>query len=127
MPDKHLYEYAVIRVLPAVEREEFLNAGVILFSKKAKFISVHIHLDEKKLNCFASEADLEQIRLNLQSFERIAMGDKQGGPIAGFELADRFRWLTAVRSSVIQTSRPHPGLCHDLEKTARRLFEELVL
>ena len=127
MPEKHLYEYAVIRVLPAVEREEFLNAGVILFSKRAKFIRVHLHLDENKLKCFAGEADPEQIRLNLQSFEKIAMGDKQGGPIAAFELADRFRWLTAVRSSVIQTSRPHPGLCSDLEHTARRLFEELVL
>jgi hypothetical protein len=127
MPEKHLYEYAVIRVLPAVEREEFLNAGIILFSKRARFIRVHIQLDENKLKCFASETDPEQIRLNLQSFEKIAMGDKQGGPIAAFELADRFRWLTAVRSSVIQTSRPHPGLCDDLEKTARRLFEELVL
>ncbi len=117
----------MIRVLPAVEREEFLNAGIILFSKKAKFIQVHIALDENKLKCFASEADPEHIRLNLESFKKIALGDKAGGPIAAFDLADRFRWLTAVRSSVIQTSRPHPGLCDDLEKTSRRLFAELVL
>lgn len=127
MPEKHLYEYAVIRILPAVEREEFLNAGIILFSKQARFIRVHLHINEKKIACFSCGIDLEQLRLNLDSFEKIAMGDKNGGPIALMDLASRFRWLTAVRSSVIQTSRPHPGLCSNLEQTAQRLFEELVL
>ena len=127
MQEKHLYEYAVIRVLPAVEREEFLNTGIILFSKKAKFIKVYFTLNEAKLRSFSNELDLEQLKLNLQSFEKIACGDKSGGPIAEMDLPSRFRWLTAVRSSAIQTSRPHPGLCNDLEKTAKRLFEELVL
>ena len=127
MHEKHLYEYAVIRVLPAVEREEFLNAGIILFCKKAKFIKVYFALNEDKLCAFAAGLDLEQLKLNLESFEKIASGDKAGGPIAEMDLPSRFRWLTAVRSSAIQTSRPHPGLCDDLEKTAKRLFEELVL
>lgn len=127
MQEKHLYEYAVIRVLPAVEREEFLNVGIILFCKKAKFIKVYFTLNEKKLTCFSSELDLDQIKLNLQSFEKIASGDKSGGAIAEMDLPSRFRWLTAVRSSVIQTSRPHPGLCENLEKTAERLFTEFVL
>lgn len=127
MQEKHLYEYAIIRVLPAVEREEFLNAGIILFCKKAKFIRVYFSLDEKRLQAFSPNLDLEQLRLNLQSFEKIATGDKSGGPIAEMDLPSRFRWLTAVRSSVIQTSRPHPGLCEDLEATAKRLFEEQVL
>ena len=127
MQEKHLYEYAVIRVLPAVEREEFINAGIILFCKKAKFIKVHFTLNETRLRCFSNELDLEQLRLNLNAFEKIALGDKTGGLIAQMDLPDRFRWLTAVRSSAIQTSRPHPGLCDDLEKTALRLFEELVL
>jgi len=127
MPEQHLYEYAVIRVLPAVEREEFFNAGIILFSKKARFIAVHIAVDEAKLCLFSKELDADLLRDNLISFEKIAMGHKEGGPIAAMELAERFRWLTAVRSSCLQTSRPHPGLCEDLEKTARRLFEELVL
>lgn len=127
MQEKHLYEYAVIRVLPAVEREEFLNAGIILFCKKAKFIKVHVTINEARLRCFSTELDLEQLQLNLHSFEKIACGDKTGGPIAEMDVPSRFRWLTAVRSSAIQTSRPHPGLCDDLEKTARRLFEELVL
>lgn len=127
MQEKHLYEYAVIRVLPVVEREEFVNAGIVLFCKKAKFIKVYFTLNEEKLRSFSKELDIEQVKLNLDSFEKIACADKNGGPISKMELPDRFRWLTAVRSSVIQTSRPHPGLCEDLEKTAKRLFEEMVL
>lgn len=127
MQEKYLYEYAVIRVLPVVEREEFLNVGIVVFCKKANFIKVHYNIDEAKLNCFLGDVDLEQLHLNLQSFEKIALGDKDGGPIAVQDIPSRFRWLTAVRSSAIQTSRPHPGLSTDLEKTAKRLFEELVL
>lgn len=127
MQEKHIYEYAVIRVLPIVEREEFINVGIILFCKKAKFIRVHYTIDEAKLLLFSKELDIEQIRLNLQSLEGIANGSKQCGPIAQLDVPSRFRWLSAVRSSAIQLSRPHPGLCDDLEKTAQRLFEELVL
>lgn len=127
MQGKHLYEYAVIRVLPVVEREEFLNVGIILFCKQQKFIKVLYCLDEPKLRCFSKEADTEQISLNLQSFEKIAAGQKNCGPIAQMDIPSRFRWLTAVRSSAIQTSRPHPGLCDDLDETVQRLFEELVL
>lgn len=127
MPGKHLYEYAVIRVLPVVEREEFLNVGIILFCKQQKFIRVLYHLNEAKLRCFSKESDAEQITQNLQSFEKIAAGQKHCGPIAEMDIPSRFRWLTAVRSSAIQTSRPHPGLCDDLEETVQRLFEELVL
>jgi hypothetical protein len=127
MEEKHLYEYAVIRVLPMVEREEFLNVGIILFCKKAKFIMVHYAINEAKLQAFSSDVDVEQIKLNLQSFEKIAAGAENCGPIALLDMPSRFRWLTALRSSAIQTSRPHPGLSNDLEQTANRLFEELVL
>ncbi len=127
MEEKHLYEYAVIRVLPMVEREEFLNVGIILFCKKAKFIKVHYAINEAKLQAFSSDVDVEQIKLNLQSFEKIAAGAENCGPIALLDMPSRFRWLTALRSSAIQTSRPHPGLSNDLEQTANRLFEELVL
>lgn len=127
MQESHLYEYAVIRVLPAVEREEFVNVGVILFCKQQKFIRVLMNLDEAKLSAFSKDLDLEQIRLNLKSFEKIAEGKADGGPIACMDLPSRFRWLTAVRSSSIQTSRPHPGLCKDLDQTVQRLFKELVL
>lgn len=127
MQEKHLYEYAVIRVVPRVEREEFLNVGLVLFSKKAKFIKVLYIIDEPKMRLFAGDLDLDQLQLNLESFQKIALGAKNGGPIAQFEMPERFRWLTALRSSAIQTSRPHPGMCDDLEKTCQRLFEELVL
>jgi hypothetical protein len=127
MKEKHLYEYAVIRVLPVVEREEFLNVGVVVFSRKAGFIRVLFHLNEERLQTFAADLDLEQVRQNLLAFEKIAHGAPDGGAIAQLDIASRFRWLTAVRSSAIQTSRPHPGLCHDLEHTTQRLFEELVL
>lgn len=127
MRGRHLYEYAVIRVVPVVEREEFLNAGIILFSKRADLLLVHVSLNEGKLRCFTNELDAEQVRSNLRAFERIALGAADAGPIALLDVPSRFRWLTAVRSSAIQTSRPHPGLCDDLEGTAQRLFAELVL
>ena len=127
MQEKHLYEYAVIRVVPRVEREEFLNVGIILFCKRAKFIKMLYAIDQSKMQLFSSELDLEQLQLNMESFQKIAHGAKNGGPIAQFELSERFRWLTALRSSAIQTSRPHPGFSIDLDKTVQRLFEDMVL
>jgi hypothetical protein len=127
MQEKNLYEYAVIRVVPRVEREEFLNVGIILFCKRAKFIKMLYAVDEAKLLLFSDDFDLEQLELNLSSFQKIAHGGKEGGHIGAFDIPSRFRWLTAIRSSAIQTSRPHTGLCTDLEETAQRLFDELVL
>lgn len=127
MQELQLYEYAVIRVVPRVDREEFLNVGLILFCKRAKQIKVRFEINETKLNAFAADLDIDQIRLNLDSFVKVAHGLKIGGPIALFDVPERFRWLTAVRSSVIQTSRPHPGLCKDLDVAFERLFGELVL
>lgn len=127
MQEKHLYEYAVIRVVPKVEREEFVNAGIILFCKKERFIKVIYKINEEKLRLFSDDLDFEQLEKNLNAFEKISQGKKDGGPIAQFDVPSRFRWLTAVRSSVIQTSRPHPGLCTNLESVTQRLFNELVL
>ena len=127
MQDKFLYEYAVIRVVPRVEREEFVNIGIILFCKSAKYIQVHFHLDKTKISAFSNDFDIEQLENNLLAFQKIAAGTKGSGPIAEMDVPSRFRWLTAVRSSSIQTSRPHPGLTTDLEKTTQRLFAELVL
>lgn len=121
-----LYEYAVIRLVPQVEREEFINVGIILFSKKQKFIRTKMELPEERLNWFRCEMDIEQIKANLKAFELISAGAKEGGPIACEELPERFRWLTAVRSSIIQTSRPHPGKTNNLEAEVERLFAEYV-
>lgn len=127
MQEKHLYEYAVIRVLPKVEREEFMNVGIIMFSKKAKYIQLQYHIDEEKLRCFSNELDLQLIYDTLQSFQKIALGTKDSGKIGAMEIPERFRWITAERSSCIQTSRPHSGFSNDLDKTIKELFRELVL
>lgn len=127
MPGKHLYEYAVIRLVPRVEREEFLNVGIILFSKGAQYLNCKSRIDTEKLNLFSSELQFEEIDKNLQAFEKICSGSNDGGLVAQWEIPDRFRWLTAQRSSSLQTSRPHNGFSDDLDATLERLFEELVL
>lgn len=127
MQGKHLYEYAVIRFVPRVEREEFINVGIILFSKRAKFIKARYQVDERKIRLFSSELDMDSLYENLKVFDRICSGAPDGGPIASLDIPERFRWLTAVRSSSIQTSRPHPGFSTDLDATFEMLFAELVL
>jgi Protein of unknown function (DUF3037). len=126
MQQKHQYEYAIVRVVPVVEREEFVNVGVILFCKKEKFIRMKYLLAPDKIQSFCPEADMEEIRENLEAFRIIADGEKGGGPIASMEQAERFRWLTAMRSASIQTSRPHTGLTDNLGKTFNTLFDEMV-
>ena len=127
MQGKHLYEYAVIRVVPKVEREEFINVGIILFSKKAKYLKAVYKVDERKLDLFATELERESLYGNLKVFDKICAGKNDGGPIAALDIPERFRWLTAVRSASIQTSRPHPGFSDDLDETLQRLFSEQVL
>ncbi|WP_268035348.1 DUF3037 domain-containing protein [Algoriphagus sp. PAP.12] len=126
MQGLRLYDYAIIRVVPRVEREEFINAGVIICDWKGGFLKAKIHLHTEKLQCLDPEADVETILSNLKSFEKICQGSQKGSPIGDMDLASRFRWLTAVRSSVIQTSRPHNGFSEDLDKTLEKLFEEQV-
>ncbi|MBD8084448.1 DUF3037 domain-containing protein [Chryseobacterium caseinilyticum] len=126
MQEDKIYEYAVIRLVPKVEREEFFNIGLVMFSKREKFIKVDFYLCPDKFKLIKSKLDYDDIINNLESFKNIAEGKKDGGPIALLEIPDRFRWLTAVRSAVVQTSRPHPGKSKDLEKTFGKLFDELV-
>lgn len=126
MQEDKIYEYAVIRLVPKVEREEFFNIGLVLFSKKEKFIKVEFYLCPDKFKLMHSKLDYDDITKNLESFKNIAEGKKEGGPIALLEIPDRFRWLTAVKSAVVQTSRPHPGKSKDLNQTFGKLFEELV-
>jgi len=127
MQGKHLYEYAIIRVVPRVEREEFINVGVILCAKKQHFLQCRINLDKSKLLALDPEADYDLLEAHLDSFVKICSSPAEGGPIAKNDPPARFRWLTAMRSSMIQTSRPHSGLTEDLESTVERLFQENVL
>lgn len=126
MQEDKIYEYAVIRLVPKVEREEFFNIGLVMFSKKEKFIKIEFYLCPDKFQLMHSKLDYNDIIQNLESFQKIANGEKDGGPIALLDIPERFRWLTAVRSAVVQTSRPHPGKSKDLNITFGKLFEELV-
>ena len=125
MQQKHLFEYAVIRVVPRVEREEFLNIGVILYSKPAFLQSKYV-LDPARLLAFSTDLDLADLKEHLYSFERLCLGDKAGGPISKLDTASRFRWLTATRSTVLQTSKVHPGFSENPLDTLNKLFEQLV-
>jgi len=127
MQGKFLFEYAVIRVMPRVEREEFINVGIILFCAKQKFLKSVFALDKKRVKSFSAELDLEELKDNLCAFERISTGAKGSGPIGQYDQASRFRWLTATRSTVVQCSKVHPGFCDDAEETLLRLHNELVL
>ncbi|CCH53865.1 hypothetical protein BN8_02997 [Fibrisoma limi BUZ 3] len=127
MPEKHLFEYAVIRVVPRVEREEFLNVGIIVYCPGQGFLQTMYELPEDRLRAFSGELDVPELHERLGAFVRICAGRSEGGPIGQLPLAARFRWLTAARSTVVQTSPVHPGLCTDAHETLTRLFSQLVL
>ncbi|WP_419803280.1 DUF3037 domain-containing protein [Mucilaginibacter sp.] len=124
---QHVFEYAVIRVMPKVEREEFINVGVILYCSKQKFLQVLFNLDEIKLHTFSAGLDIPELQEHLKSFERICMAAQHSDAIGKLDQASRFRWLTATRSTVLQTSKVHPGLCVNADETLSKLFQELVL
>src|SRR5690625_1685724 len=127
MQEYELYEYAVIRLVPKVERGEFFNVGLVMLCKQKGWVQMDYYLDNGILSAFCSDIEEEFIIENLEGFKNIIDGKCTAAPIAIFELAERFRWMTAVRSSSIQTSRPRVGKTEDLEKTFSELFEELVL
>ncbi|PLK43352.1 MULTISPECIES: DUF3037 domain-containing protein [Emticicia] len=127
MQENQLYEYAVIRVVPRVEREEFLNVGVILYCPSKGFLQALYKLDEARLKAFSCKPEAAELLEYLQTLERICKGGKNSGPIGALPVASRFRWLTATRSTVIQTSRIHPGFCTDPQETLLKLYNQLVL
>jgi hypothetical protein len=126
MQEKHLYDYAVIRVLPRVEREEFINVGVILYCRSLNYLRASCSVDEDRLTAFAAGADLEEVREHLGSLCRVCSGSDNSGPIGKMSLGERFRWLTAPRSTVVQTSPVHTGFTDDPEATVKRLLAQLV-
>ncbi len=127
MQDRVTFEYAIIRVVPKVEREEFFNVGVILFSKRKKFLGVKYHIEQRKLEAFSSDLELETLTEHLKAWELICEGNPSGGTIGQLELSDRFRWLAACRSTIIQSSQTHPGLCDNPQKELDDIFEKYVL
>lgn len=127
MPESYFYEYAIIRLVPRVEREEFINVGIIMYCKRPRFLKAKCFINRERLEQFNHELEVGDIENNLKAFHKICEGNKSGGPLAIEDEASRFRWLTAERSSSIQTSRPHHGFSTDLQQTLNRLHQELVL
>ncbi|OAQ39568.1 hypothetical protein A5893_08210 [Pedobacter psychrophilus] len=127
MLERNLFEYAVLRVVPRVEREEFLNVGVVLFCKKEKFLKVKYQLNDARLKGIYPDLDLKELEQHLHVFKCICEGIKCGSQISDLDIPSRFRWLTATRSTIIQTSKPHPGFSKNLESSLEKLFEEFVL
>jgi len=127
MQQQHLFEYAVIRIVPRVEREEFLNVGVVVYCSKLQFLRVRFDINLERLNAFCGKIDLEEVEENLHAFERICAGGNGAGPIGKLDMPSRFRWLTATRSTVVQSSKVHPGFCDDPGETLDKLYQQMVL
>jgi hypothetical protein len=120
------YDYAIIRVVPKVEREEFVNVGVIVSCPGNGFLDARIELDEKRVEALDSTADLGQIRAHLATIPAICAGGASAGPIGKLPQRERFHWLVAPRSTVIQTSPVHTGTCTDPVALLERLLETMV-
>jgi hypothetical protein len=127
MQGNHLYEYAIIRIVPCVEREEFINVGVIVYCRKPAFLQTKFMLSRLRLEAIFPAINLQEIESNLDVFEQIAAGNPTAGTIATLDMASRFRWLTAKRSTIVQTSAVHPGLCNNPADTLKHLFNQQVL
>lgn len=121
-----LFEYAVIRYVPRVEREEFVNIGVVLYCRSQRFIGVRMLASMDKCRQLFDGIDTDELSKHMRAFRQIVEGIPEGRPIADWEPAERFRWLTAKRSTIIQTSPVHPGMTGQAEATLVKLYDELV-
>ena len=126
MPDKFRYDYAVVRVVPKVDREEFINAGVILSCPDLSFLEARIKLDETRLLALDPNIDLDLVRNHLETIPTICRGGHEAGTIGQLPQRQRFHWLVAPRSTMIQTSPVHTGRCHDPAAALERLVATMV-
>ena len=126
MRKRYPFDYAIVRVVPRVDRGEFLNAGVILFSSTAAFLDARIGCDHKRLNALAPDIDIPLIDSYLDTIPKVCAGGPEAGPIGALAQRARFHWLVAPRSTIIQTSPVHSGVSEDLEGVLESLFEKLV-
>lgn len=127
MPGPHVFEYATIRLVPRVEREEFINIGVVVFCKRLRYLAARFQLDRERVRCFAPDTPLPLVERYLEAWSLVCRADPQGGVIATLDAANRFRWLTASRSTIVQSSPVHVGVSDDPERTLERLFGEMVV
>ncbi len=126
MPALPSFDYAVVRIVPRVEREEFLNVGVILFCAERDFLKAVIELDEARLRALAPSVEIETVRDHLDAFTRTCAGGPGSGPIGELPLRERWSWLVAPRSTILQTSAPHVGLCQTPASALDRLLDQYV-
>jgi hypothetical protein len=126
VPAQSSFDYAVIRVVPRVEREEFLNAGVIVFCLEKNFLAAKVRVNGERLKALWPEIDIELIRRHLEAIPKICAGDPNAGPIAQLSVRERFHWLVAPRSTMIQISSVHSGICENPDQALQRLFERLT-
>lgn len=126
MPELHAFDYAVIRVVPRVERGEFVNAGVIVFSRTARFLDCRLGLDASRLHAIDAAIDAEIVQNYLDTIPKICAGGAEAGPIGMLSQSERFHWLVAPRSTIIQTSPVHSGVHADLAAALEQLFAKLV-
>ena len=127
MPESSLYDYALVRLVPCVEREEFINVGVILFCPTRRYLSALVHLDEQRALALDPQIDLQEVRQHLDAIPMICAGGKEAGYVGQLSQSERFHWLVSPRSTIIQTSPVHSGLCEDPETTLQHLFKTMVL
>ena len=120
------YDYAIVRVVPRVERGEFVNAGVILFCRTRRFLGARIWLDAARIAALAPQLDINELNRYLAIIPLVCAGGADAGPIGALPLAERFHWLVAPRSAMIQTSPVHSGLCDAPEAALNELLEALV-
>ncbi len=120
------FSYAILRVVPRIERGERFNAGVVVFCRQRQFLAVRIELDGCRLRALAPDVDAEGVRRHLEALERVAAGDPQAGPIAALHPSERFGWIVAPSSTIVQASEVHTGLSDDPARTLDTLFAELV-
>ena len=120
------FQYAIVRVVPRVERGECMNVGVVFFCRPRRYLAARTALDEARLAAFAPGLDPAEVRAHLEAMTRIAAGDADAGPVAQLDQSGRFNWLVAPSSTIIQTSPVHTGLCEDPDETLGRLMEKLV-
>jgi hypothetical protein len=126
MPTRDVYNYAVVRVVPSIQRGEFLNVGVILFCRPQRFLGARIALQPHRLHALAPRLALPPLQRHLEAIPRICAGDRSAGPIGQLAQSERFHWLVAPRSTIIQTSPMHGGLCTDAAATLEHLHRLLV-
>ena len=127
MPTLHSFDFATIRLVPRVEREEFVNAGIIVFCLGQKFLQALVHIDAVRLTALWPELDLDLVSRHLSAFSKICEGDGEAGPIARLTVRERFHWLVAPRSTMIQISPVHSGLCESPAAALREIFGQMVL